>query len=131
MDDKDKKREIEEKKENKNKDKDIYILGIETSCDETSAAVVKNGRELLSNIINSQIDEHEKYGGVVPEIASRMHVEAISFVVKKALEEAKITINEISGIAVTEGPGLVGALLVRCIICKRASDMHIIRRLYQ
>lgn len=131
MDDKDKKREIEEKKENKNKDKDIYILGIETSCDETSAAVVKNGRELFSNVINSQIAEHEKYGGVVPEIASRMHVEAISFVVKKALEEAKITIDEISGIAVTEGPGLVGALLVRCIICKRASDMHIIRRLYQ
>ena len=69
-------------------------------------------------------------GGVVPEIASRMHVETISIVVKKALEEAKIKIDEISGIAVTEGPGLVGALLVRCIICKRASDMHIIRRLY-
>ena len=119
------------KEARKENNKEIYILGIETSCDETSAAVVKNGRELLSNIINSQIDEHEKYGGVVPEIASRMHVEAISFVVKKALEEAKITIDGISGIAVTEGPGLVGALLVRCIICKRASDMHIIRRLYQ
>ena len=131
MDDKDKKREIEEKKENKNKDKDIYILGIETSCDETSAAVVKNGRELFSNVINSQIAEHEKYGGVVPEIASRMHVEAISVVIKKALEEANITMNEVSAIAVTEGPGLGGALLVRCIICQRASDMHIIRRLYQ
>ena len=117
-------------KEYKNLEK-VTILAIETSCDETSAAVVKNGRELFSNVINSQIAEHEKYGGVVPEIASRMHVEAISFVVKKALEEAKITINEISGIAVTEGPGLVGALLVRGIICKRASDMHIIRRLYQ
>ena len=91
----------------------------------------KNGRELLSNIINSQIDEHEKYGGVVPEIASRMHVEAISVVIKKALEEANITMEEVSAIAVTEGPGLVGALLVRSIICKRTSVMHIIRKLYQ
>ncbi len=103
--------ELREEK-NKNTKKDIYILGIETSCDETSAAVVKNGRELLSNIINSQIDEHEKYGGVVPEIASRMHVEAISVVIKKALEEANITMDKISAIAVTKGPGLVGALLV-------------------
>ena len=124
----DNKKEIEIGKKGKENNKDIYILGIETSCDETSAAVVKNGRELLSNIINSQIDEHEKYGGVVPEIASRMHVEAISVVIKKALEEANITMNEVSAIAVTEGPGLVGALLVRSIICKRTSAMHIIRK---
>ena len=122
-------KEVEIGKKGKESNKDIYILGIETSCDETS--VVKNGRELLSNIINSQIDEHEKYGGVVPEIASRMHVEAISVVIKKALKEANITMNEVSAIAVTEGPGLVGALLVRSIICKRTSVMHIIRKLYQ
>ena len=124
-------KEVEIGKKGKESNKDIYILGIETSCDETSASVVKNGRELLSNIINSQIDEHEKYGGVVPEIASRMHVEAISVVIKKALKEANITMEEVSAIAVTEGPGLVGALLVRTIICKRTSVMHIIRRLYQ
>ncbi len=91
---------------------DIYILGIESSCDETSASVVKNGREVLSLVINSQIEEHKKYGGVVPEIASRMHVEAISFVVEEALEKANITLDKIDGIAVTKGPGLVGALLV-------------------
>ena len=94
------------------KEKDIYILGIESSCDETSVAVVKNGREVLSNIIHSQIAEHEKYGGVVPEIASRMHIEAISVVTKKALEEANVSLKEIDAIAVTRGPGLVGALLV-------------------
>lgn len=104
----------------KNK-KDIYILGIETSCDETAASVVKNGREVLSNIINSQISEHEKYGGVVPEIASRMHVEAISSVVTKALEVANITIDDITAIAVTKGPGLVGALLVGTAFAKSLS----------
>lgn len=92
--------------------KDTYILGIETSCDETSAAVVKNGREVLSNIINSQIKIHEQYGGVVPEIASRCHIEVINDVVKKALDEAKIEINKIDAISCTYGPGLVGALLV-------------------
>lgn len=92
--------------------KDIITLGIESSCDETSVAVVKNGREVLSNIINSQIKIHEKFGGVVPEIASRNHVEAISDVTKKALEEAKITFDDIDNIACTYGPGLVGALLV-------------------
>ncbi len=92
--------------------KDILTLGIESSCDETSVAVVKNGREVLSNIINSQIKIHEKFGGVVPEIASRNHIEAISDVTKKALEEAKITFNDIDNIACTYGPGLVGALLV-------------------
>ena len=92
--------------------KDIIVLGIESSCDETSVAVVKNGREVLSNVINSQIKIHEKFGGVVPEIASRNHIEAISSVTKKALEEAKISFDDIDNIACTYGPGLVGALLV-------------------
>lgn len=92
--------------------KDTLILGIETSCDETSVAVVKNGREILSNVISSQIPIHEKFGGVVPEIASRNHVEAISNVTKKALEDAKVTLDDIDAISCTYGPGLVGALLV-------------------
>ena len=92
--------------------KDILTLGIESSCDETSVAVVKNGREILSNIIDTQIPIHEKYGGVVPEIASRNHIEAISRVTKKALKEANITFNDIDAITPTYGPGLVGALLV-------------------
>ena len=92
--------------------KDTYILGIETSCDETSVAVVKNGREVLSNIINSQINIHEKYGGVVPEIASRSHIEVINMVYKEALQQANISIENIDAIACTYGPGLVGALLV-------------------
>lgn len=91
---------------------DKYILAIESSCDETSAAVVVNGREVLSNVIASQIDTHKKYGGVVPEVASRMHIEAISGVVEGALEEANITLDKIDAIGVTYGPGLVGALLV-------------------
>ena len=92
--------------------KDIYILGIESSCDETSASVVKNGREVLSNVINSQIDIHTEYGGVVPEIASRCHTEVINQITKQALKEAKLSLEEIDAIAVTQGPGLVGALLV-------------------
>lgn len=92
--------------------KDIITLGIESSCDETSVAVVKNGREVLSNVINSQIKIHEKFGGVVPEIASRNHIEAISAVTKEALETANVTLEEIDHIACTYGPGLVGALLV-------------------
>lgn len=92
--------------------KDILILGIESSCDETAAAVVKNGREVLSNVISSQIEIHEKFGGVVPEIASRNHVEAISNVVKKALKDANVELNDIDAISCTYGPGLVGALLV-------------------
>ena len=91
---------------------DKYILAIESSCDETSAAVVVNGREVLSNVIASQIDTHKKYGGVVPEVASRMHIEAISGVVEEALEEANVTLDKIDAIGVTYGPGLVGALLV-------------------
>lgn len=91
---------------------DIKILAIETSCDETSAAVVVNGREVLSNIISSQIDIHTKFGGVVPEVASRKHVEVIGFVVQEALDKAGVTLNDIDAIGVTYGPGLVGALLV-------------------
>ncbi|VYU18842.1 tRNA (adenosine(37)-N6)-threonylcarbamoyltransferase complex transferase subunit TsaD [Clostridium tertium] len=88
------------------------ILSIESSCDETSAAIVKDGREVLSNIIASQIETHKKYGGVVPEVASRMHIEVINGVVLEALEEAGVTLEDIDAIGVTYGPGLVGALLV-------------------
>jgi len=88
------------------------VLGIETSCDETAAAVVADGRFVLSNIISSQIETHRIYGGVVPEIASRKHVEAISFVVNEALQQAKCSLDDIQAIAVSNGPGLVGALLV-------------------
>lgn len=92
--------------------KDILTLGIESSCDETSVAVVKNGREILSNVIDTQIPIHEKYGGVVPEIASRNHIEAISRVTKRAIKEANVSLEEIDAITPTYGPGLVGALLV-------------------
>lgn len=92
--------------------KDLIILGIESSCDETAASVVRNGREVLSNIISSQIDIHTLYGGVVPEIASRKHMERIDRVVNKALTDAGVDIREVDAIAVTYGPGLVGALLV-------------------
>lgn len=92
--------------------KDILILAIETSCDETAAAVVKNGRDVLSNIISSQIALHTLYGGVVPEIASRKHIEKINQVIEQALKEANTNLNDIDAIAVTYGPGLVGALLV-------------------
>ena len=92
--------------------KDIKVLGIESSCDETSVAVVVNGRKVLSNIINSQIDIHTLYGGVVPEIASRCHVEVINQVTKEALKQAQIGFEDIDVVACTCGPGLVGALLV-------------------
>lgn len=91
---------------------DTLILGIESSCDETSASVIKNGRVILSNVISSQVDLHKKYGGVVPEIASRKHVELILPVINQALDEAEVTLEDISAIGVTYGPGLVGALLV-------------------
>ena len=91
---------------------DVLILAIESSCDETAAAVVKNGREVLSNVISSQIALHTLYGGVVPEIASRKHIEKINPVITTALEEANVTLDDIDAIAVTYGPGLVGALLV-------------------
>jgi len=93
-------------------DKDIITLAIETSCDETSCAVLRNGREVLSNIISSQIDIHRKFGGVVPEVASRKHIENINLIIQEALDEANITFNDIDLVGVTRGPGLVGALLV-------------------
>ena len=92
--------------------KDVLILGIESSCDETAASVVKNGRTVLSNVISSQIELHKLYGGVVPEIASRKHIEKINQVITEALEEANVTLDDLDAIAVTYGPGLVGALLV-------------------
>ena len=94
------------------KEDKITILGIESSCDETAAAVVENGRTVLSNVISSQIDIHTIYGGVVPEIASRLHLENVNGVIRLALKEAGKTFDDIDAIAVTKGPGLVGALLI-------------------
>ena len=101
--------------------KDVYILGIESSCDETAAAVVKNGREILSNVINTQISIHKKFGGVVPEVASRRHIETIDDVIDEALKEANVTFEDIDAIAVTYGPGLIGALLVGVSAAKALS----------
>ena len=101
--------------------KDVLTLGIESSCDETSVAIIKNGREILSNIIDTQIPIHEKYGGVVPEIASRNHIEAISRVTKLALKEANVEFKDIDAITPTYGPGLVGALLVGVSYAKALS----------
>ena len=95
-----------------NMDKDVLVLAIESYCDETAAAVIKNGREVLSNIISSQIDLHTIYGGVVPEIASRKHIEKINQVIEEALSSANVKLEEVDAIGVTYGPGLVGALLV-------------------
>ncbi len=92
--------------------KDIYILGIESSCDETSFSIVKNGVEEISTVISTQIDIHKQYGGVVPEIASRAHIKNITFVLDECLSEANMTIDDITAIAVTYGPGLIGSLLV-------------------
>lgn len=100
---------------------DVLILAIESSCDETAAAVVKNGREVLSNVISSQIVIHTLYGGVVPEIASRKHIEKINQVIEEALQEAHVTLDDITAIAVTYGPGLVGALLVGVSAAKAIS----------
>ncbi len=96
----------------------MNILGIESSCDETAAAVVAEGRRVLSNVIVSQIKDHEVYGGVVPEIASRRHIELILTVIQAALDEARFSLDDIDGIAVTKGPGLVGALLVGLSVAK-------------
>ncbi|MBP1930044.1 tRNA (adenosine(37)-N6)-threonylcarbamoyltransferase complex transferase subunit TsaD [Ammoniphilus resinae] len=92
--------------------KPCYLLGIETSCDETSVAIIRDGKEILSNIISSQVDIHKRFGGVVPEVASRKHVEDITMITQQALEEAKLGLDDLSGVAVTAGPGLVGALLI-------------------
>ena len=102
-------------------EKDVLILAIESSCDETAAAVVKNGREVLSNVISSQIALHTLYGGVVPEIASRKHIEKINQVIQEALDEAHETLDDIDAIGVTYGPGLVGALLVGVAAAKAIS----------
>ena len=87
-------------------------MGIETSCDETSVSIVKNGKEILSNIVSSQIESHKRFGGVVPEIASRHHVEQITIVFEEAMKEAGVSYEDLDAVAVTEGPGLVGALLI-------------------
>ncbi len=88
------------------------VIGIETSCDETAAAVVCGERTVLSNVVISQIDVHKEFGGVVPEIASRKHVQAISMVIEKAMRDSKVSYHDIEGVAVTRGPGLAGALMV-------------------
>ena len=102
----------------------MLILGIETSCDETAAAVVRDGAEVLSNAIVSQIDIHQQYGGVVPEISARSHIEAILPVVDKALHDAKVTWDDIDGIAVTQGPGLLGSLLIGVLTARMLSKLH-------
>ncbi|ANB60500.1 tRNA (adenosine(37)-N6)-threonylcarbamoyltransferase complex transferase subunit TsaD [Anoxybacteroides amylolyticum] len=104
--------------------KDIYVLGIETSCDETAAAVVKNGREIMSNIVSSQMESHKRFGGVVPEVASRHHVEQITLVIEQAMNDADITFAELDAIAVTQGPGLVGALLIGVNAAKALAFAH-------
>ena len=100
------------------------ILGIETSCDETAAAVIKNGTEILSNVVASQIESHKRFGGVVPEIASRHHVEQITIVLEEALLQAGVTYQDLDAIAVTEGPGLVGALLIGVNAAKAVAFAH-------
>ncbi|WP_246096630.1 tRNA (adenosine(37)-N6)-threonylcarbamoyltransferase complex transferase subunit TsaD [Paenibacillus sinopodophylli] len=97
------------------------ILAIETSCDETSAAVIRGGKQILSNVVSSQIEIHERYGGVVPEIASRKHVEVITMIIEQAIKESGLTLKDMSAIAVTQGPGLVGALLVGIVAAKSLS----------
>ncbi|TWT05581.1 tRNA (adenosine(37)-N6)-threonylcarbamoyltransferase complex transferase subunit TsaD [Planococcus sp. CPCC 101016] len=104
--------------------KDIYILGIETSCDETAASIVKNGTEIISNVVASQIESHKRFGGVVPEIASRHHVEQITLVIEEALQLAGMEPNQLNAVAVTEGPGLVGALLIGVNAAKAFAFAH-------
>ena len=104
--------------------KDVYILGIESSCDETSCSIVKNGCEEITTVILSQIDIHTLYGGVVPEIASRNHVKNITFVLEECLEKAKMTFDEIDAIAITYGPGLIGSLLVGVEAAKTLSFIY-------
>lgn len=102
----------------------MKILGIDTSCDETAAAVVEDGREILSNVVASQIKAHQDYGGVVPELASRKHIESINYIVNKSLDEANITFDDIDAIAVTNRPGLIGALLVGVAAAKSLAYCH-------
>ena len=104
--------------------KDVYILGIETSCDETSASIVKNGTEEISTIISSQIDIHKDYGGVVPEIASRQHVKNMTIVIEECLEQANMKMDDITAIAITYGPGLIGSLLIGLEAAKTLSFIY-------
>lgn len=104
--------------------KDTYIFGIETSCDETAAAIVKNGTEIVSSVVSSQIESHKRFGGVVPEIASRHHVEQIISVLNETLEQAGLTFSDMNAIAVTKGPGLVGALLIGVNAAKAIAFAH-------
>ena len=102
----------------------MLVLGIETSCDETAAAVLADGRRVLSNVVASQDEVHAPYGGVVPELASRRHIEVIVPVVEKALAEADVRLTDLDGMAVTQGPGLVGSLLVGCSMAKALAWAH-------
>ncbi|MFB7036523.1 tRNA (adenosine(37)-N6)-threonylcarbamoyltransferase complex transferase subunit TsaD [Bacillus altitudinis] len=104
--------------------KDRFILGIETSCDETAASIVKNGKEIVANVVASQIESHKRFGGVVPEIASRHHVEQMTIVLKEVMTQANMTFQDLDAIAVTEGPGLVGALLIGVNAAKALSFAH-------
>lgn len=105
-------------------EKDILVLSVESSCDETSVAVIRNGNEILSNVVASQIKSHQRFGGVVPEVASRHHVESITLVFEEALEKANVTWKDIDAIAVTEGPGLVGSLLIGINAAKALAFVH-------
>lgn len=100
------------------------ILGIESSCDETAVAIIKDGKEVLANVVATQIDTHKKFGGVIPEIASRIHVENITYVINEALEKANISMEEVDGIAVTQGPGLIGSLHVGVVAAKTLAWMY-------
>ncbi|QHE59906.1 tRNA (adenosine(37)-N6)-threonylcarbamoyltransferase complex transferase subunit TsaD [Rossellomorea vietnamensis] len=104
--------------------KDIVVLGIETSCDETAVAIIRNGTEIVTNIVSSQIESHKRFGGVVPEIASRHHVEQVTYVLEEALDQAGMTMEDIDCVAVTEGPGLVGALLIGVNAAKALAFAH-------
>jgi N6-L-threonylcarbamoyladenine synthase len=104
--------------------KDQWIMGIETSCDETAVAIIKNGREIAANVVASQIESHKRFGGVVPEIASRHHVEQITVIIEEALKQANLTLSDLDAIAVTEGPGLVGALLIGVNAAKALAFAH-------
>ncbi len=104
--------------------KDVYILGIESSCDETSVSIVKNGKEDIATVVSSQIDIHKSYGGVVPEIASREHVKNITFVMEECIRKAKMKIDDIDAIAITYGPGLIGSLLIGLEAAKTISFIY-------
>ncbi|GMB10158.1 DNA-binding/iron metalloprotein/AP endonuclease [Thermolongibacillus altinsuensis] len=105
-------------------EKDLLVLGIETSCDETAAAIVKNGREIVANVVASQIESHKRFGGVVPEIASRHHVEQMTIVLEETMKQANLNFSDLDAIAVTEGPGLVGALLIGVNAAKALAFAH-------